>query len=62
MTTEVPAELDSVLGRREYSPGFITDIESETLPPGLDESVIRAISAKKDEPQWLLVRYWCLAV
>jgi Fe-S cluster assembly protein SufB len=37
----------------EYSAGFVTDIESETLPPGLDESVIRFISAKKGEPEWL---------
>ncbi|MFP6837733.1 MAG: Fe-S cluster assembly protein SufB [Pseudomonadales bacterium] len=37
----------------EYSAGFITDIEAETLPPGLDESVVRFISAKKNEPQWL---------
>ena len=32
--------------------GFVTDIESETLPPGLDENVIRTISAKKEEPSW----------
>ena len=38
----------------EYKYGFSTDIDAETLPPGLDESVIRAISAKKNEPQWLL--------
>ena len=37
----------------EYSAGFITDIESETLPPGLDESVVRFISDKKQEPAWL---------
>ncbi|MEJ2089659.1 MAG: Fe-S cluster assembly protein SufB, partial [Gammaproteobacteria bacterium] len=37
----------------EYSAGFITDIESDTLPPGLDESVVRFISKKKDEPDWL---------
>jgi len=39
---------------REYEAGFVTDIESDTLPPGLDEDVIRHISAKKDEPEWLL--------
>nr|MBV6628644.1 Fe-S cluster assembly protein SufB [Oceanococcus sp. HetDA_MAG_MS8] len=54
MTTDVPTELSTVLGRREYAPGFVTEIDSETLPPGLDESVIRAISARKNEPQWLL--------
>lgn len=37
-----------------YKDGFVTDIESETLPPGLNEDVIRQISAKKDEPKWLL--------
>jgi len=38
---------------REYEFGFVTDIEQETLPPGLDENVVRAISAKKAEPEWL---------
>ena len=37
----------------EYSAGFVTDIESESLPPGLDEDIVRRISAKKDEPQWM---------
>ena len=41
------------LVEREYDAGFVTDIESETLPPGLDESVVRFISAKKNEPEWL---------
>ena len=39
---------------REYAAGFISAIESDTLPPGLDEDVIRFISDKKNEPQWLL--------
>ena len=39
---------------KEYSAGFVSDIESDTLPPGLNEDVIRFISAKKDEPDWLL--------
>ena len=38
----------------EYAAGFITQIESDTLPPGLDEDVIRFISSKKNEPEWLL--------
>ncbi|MFU8815743.1 MAG: Fe-S cluster assembly protein SufB [Pseudomonadales bacterium] len=42
------------LVKREYQAGFITDIESDTLPPGLDESVVRFISAQKQEPEWLL--------
>ena len=37
----------------EYHAGFITDVESETLPPGLDESVVEYISARKGEPEWL---------
>lgn len=40
--------------KKEYAAGFSTDIDSETLPPGLNEDVIRFISAKKNEPDWLL--------
>jgi len=40
--------------KNEYAAGFVTDIESDTLPPGLNEDVIRFISAKKGEPEWLL--------
>ncbi len=36
-----------------YKYGFVTDIEADTIPPGLDEDVIRFISAKKGEPEWL---------
>ncbi|EIE23301.1 ABC family transporter (Fe-S assembly/SufBCD system) [Coccomyxa subellipsoidea C-169] len=39
---------------REYTPGFTTLIESETFAKGLDETVVRAISAKKREPEWML--------
>ena len=39
---------------REYEAGFVSDIESETFEPGLDENVIRRISALKNEPQWML--------
>nr|WP_298413528.1 Fe-S cluster assembly protein SufB [uncultured Halomonas sp.] len=42
------------LVRREYTQGFVTDIESDTVPPGLDESVIAFISEKKGEPEWML--------
>jgi Fe-S cluster assembly protein SufB len=42
------------LANREYQYGFVTDIESETIAPGLDEHVVRLISAKKQEPEWLL--------
>ncbi|KDE40583.1 MAG: Fe-S cluster assembly protein SufB [Nitrincola lacisaponensis] len=40
--------------KKEYAAGFHTDIESETLPPGLNEDVVRFISAKKNEPEWML--------
>ena len=39
---------------KTYEHGFVTDIESDTLPPGLNEDVIRAISSKKNEPEFLL--------
>ena len=39
---------------QEYQYGFVTDIEQDTIPPGLDETVIRFISHKKNEPEWLL--------
>ena len=42
-----------VLANQEYKYGFVTDIEQEAVPPGLNEDVIRLISAKKQEPQWL---------
>ncbi|MFO1505030.1 MAG: Fe-S cluster assembly protein SufB [Steroidobacteraceae bacterium] len=45
--------LQSLLSRG-YQHGFVTDIESDTVPPGLDEETIRFISAKKKEPQFLL--------
>ncbi|MGD8909456.1 MAG: Fe-S cluster assembly protein SufB, partial [Chromatiales bacterium] len=40
----------------EYVQGFVTQIDSDTLPPGLDEEVIRTISARKGEPEWMLDR------
>ncbi|MGB9430334.1 MAG: Fe-S cluster assembly protein SufB [Gammaproteobacteria bacterium] len=42
------------LVRGEYRHGFVTDIEADTVPPGLNEDVIRLISAKKNEPQFML--------
>ncbi len=42
------------LADQKYKYGFVTDIESETAPKGLSEDTIRFISAKKDEPDWLL--------
>ena len=49
---------------REYEHGFVTDIEADAIPPGLDEDVIRTISAKKQEPEFMLAwrlkayRHW----
>ncbi|MEY4007077.1 MAG: putative iron-sulfur cluster assembly protein SufB, partial [Gemmatimonadota bacterium] len=42
------------LVNKEYAYGFVTEIESDTIPPGLSEATIRLISAKKEEPEWLL--------
>jgi Fe-S cluster assembly protein SufB len=46
-------QLDAVISK-EYQHGFVTDIDADTLPPGLNEDVIRIISAKKKEPDFLL--------
>src|ERR671914_2197216 len=52
------------LAGREYKYGFITDIESDTVPPGLNEEIIQLISAKKNEPEFMLewrlkaYQYW----
>ncbi len=46
------AEIVEQLGRR-YDAGFITDIESDSFEPGLSEDVVRALSLKKEEPQWM---------
>ncbi len=53
MPTE-PTALDEIIRKREYTAGFVTDLESDTIPPGLNEDVIRAISVRKKEPAWLL--------
>ena len=42
------------LANQDYKYGFVTDIDAEAVPPGLNEEVIRVISAKKGEPEWLL--------
>lgn len=46
-------ELKKELETKEYEYGFYTDIDSDTLPKGLDESIVRAISKKKEEPEWM---------
>ena len=53
LTTAAPDPLAQAL-QRPYQHGFVTDIDSDALPPGLDEDTIRAISRKKREPQFLL--------
>ena len=40
--------------KRDYKEGFVTEIDSDTLPPGLDEDVVRTISGIKGEPGWML--------
>ncbi len=51
MTTASEIE---VLQDAEYKYGFVTDIDADTVPPGLTEDTVRLISAKKNEPAWLL--------
>lgn len=53
MSSETPNVLDEVT-TNEYKYGFYTDVESDSLPPGLNADVIRFISKKKQEPEWLL--------
>src|SRR5262245_27264035 len=48
------SEAIQALVDREYKWGFVTDIETDTVPPGLNEDVIRLISAKKNEPEFML--------
>ncbi len=52
------------IASQEYKYGFVTDVESDQAPPGLNEDIIRLISAKKNEPEWMLefrlkaLRHW----
>jgi len=46
-------DLEALVARK-YEHGFVTDIETDSLPPGLNEDVIRIISAKKEEPEFML--------
>jgi Fe-S cluster assembly protein SufB len=61
--SETADQLESLMGRG-YQHGFVTDIESDTVPPGLDEDVVRMISRKKNEPEFLTewrlkaLRHW----
>tara|TARA_B100000614_G_scaffold227346_1_gene218424 strand:+ start:1495 stop:2076 length:582 start_codon:yes stop_codon:yes gene_type:complete len=47
-------ELAKDLENQDYKFGFVTDVETETIPVGLNEDIIRLISTKKEEPSWLL--------
>ena len=49
MSTEI-----ETLVNREYQHGFVTEIETDQFPPGLSEETVRLLSAKKEEPEWLL--------
>ncbi len=46
-------QIDNAIAR-EYEAGFVTDIEADTFEPGLNDDIIRRISAMKDEPEWML--------
>ena len=53
----MPSDSDKIISEvtgSEYKYGFVTQMDSEALPPGLNEEVIRIISAKKEEPDFLL--------
>lgn len=51
-TEETIAQVEELAGK--YEAGFVTDIETEKAPKGLSEDIVRFISAKKDEPEWML--------
>ncbi|MGE5496979.1 MAG: hypothetical protein ACM3Q2_02860, partial [Syntrophothermus sp.] len=51
MSTEI--KTIEKLANSEYKYGFVTDIEMDSAPPGLNEDIIRFISAKKNEPDWM---------
>ena len=55
-TENMSSAVDQLEGltNQDYKYGFVTDIDQETLAPGLNEDTVRFISAKKDEPEWLL--------
>jgi Fe-S cluster assembly protein SufB len=48
-----PSDVEALIGQK-YRHGFVTDIDSDSLPPGLNEDVVAAISLKKNEPRFLL--------
>jgi len=46
--------IDEAVVNQDYKYGFVTDVDAETIPRGLNEDIVRIISGKKNEPQWLL--------
>ena len=54
MQQEEPNKYLKEITEEKYKYGFTTDVQTEIIPVGLNEDVIRLISAKKDEPDWLL--------
>ncbi|HEX9945066.1 MAG TPA: Fe-S cluster assembly protein SufB [Thermoanaerobaculia bacterium] len=61
---QTPTNTIEQFATQDYKFGFVTEVEQETFPPGLNEDVIRALSAKKEEPEWMLAwrlkayRHW----
>ena len=51
-TIETIETLEQATGKYKY--GFVSDIDAEVAPPGLNEDIVRFISQKKEEPEWLL--------
>ncbi|SUB90441.1 FeS cluster assembly protein sufB [Photobacterium damselae] len=51
---ELQPDIDHVLNHKRYKEGFYTDVVSDTFSKGINEEVIRAISAKRNEPDWML--------
>jgi len=45
---------ETLISQEDYKYGFVTDVETDTLPKGLNEDIVRAISAKKEEPEFML--------
>ena len=53
MNSDTETEMLREYAERDYEYGFVTDVETDSVPPGLNEEVIRFISARKHEPEWL---------
>jgi Fe-S cluster assembly protein SufB len=51
---QTPTNTIEQFATQDYKFGFVTEVEQETFPPGLSEDVIRMLSAKKEEPEWML--------